>query len=133
MLPLDGLRAIAVLWVILLHSLIYVSERVTTDHKLLYVCSRSNSVIYLWFISCGELGVDVFFVLSGFLIGYILLKDCQDFEGQIDYKDFFRNRFFRIWPILFVYCCIYTIISQTPYTRALPALFFINNFVGELG
>jgi peptidoglycan/LPS O-acetylase OafA/YrhL len=50
----------------------------------------------------GAMGVDVFFVLSGFLIGYILLKECEAHDGDVDGWGFMRNRFIRLWPAMFV-------------------------------
>jgi peptidoglycan/LPS O-acetylase OafA/YrhL len=46
----------------------------------------------------GELGVDVFFVLSGFLITTLLLREHQKF-GSISLKGFYVRRAFRILPV----------------------------------
>jgi len=70
---LDGLRAIAVLLVIVFHA--------TTG-----IVTRG-----------GYIGVDVFFVLSGFLITTILTEE-MDRTGEIALKDFYLRRFFRLMP-----------------------------------
>jgi peptidoglycan/LPS O-acetylase OafA/YrhL len=49
----------------------------------------------------GHMGVDIFFVLSGFLITDILLKEI-DRDGSVNTFHFLRSRFFRIWPALVV-------------------------------
>lgn len=69
----DGLRTIAVLPVILFHL----------GHK--------------W-ISGGFLGVDVFFVISGYLITAIILKDFE--AGNFSLKRFWIRRIRRIFPVL---------------------------------
>ncbi len=46
----------------------------------------------------GFLGVDVFFVLSGFLITGLLVREHQR-EGSISYADFYRRRVRRIVPV----------------------------------
>ena len=71
---IDGLRAIAVMAVVLFHSGTGVSG--------------------------GYVGVDVFFVISGFLITKIILKDIQD--GQFSYARFLERRVRRILPALIV-------------------------------
>ena len=48
----------------------------------------------------GRLGVGLFFVLSGFLITYLLLDERGRF-GDVDIKKFYLRRIFRIWPIYF--------------------------------
>jgi len=48
----------------------------------------------------GRLGVGLFFVLSGFLITYLLLEEKGKF-GDVDTKKFYLRRIFRIWPIYF--------------------------------
>jgi peptidoglycan/LPS O-acetylase OafA/YrhL len=49
----------------------------------------------------GRLGVGLFFVLSGFLITYLLLDERGRF-GNVDARKFYLRRVFRIWPIYFL-------------------------------
>ena len=71
---IDGLRALAVLPVILFHA------------------------GFNWF-SGGFIGVDVFFVISGYLITTILIKDIED--SGISTIAFYERRVRRILPALF--------------------------------
>lgn len=48
----------------------------------------------------GKNGVCLFFVLSGFLITYLLLQEKGKF-GTILFKNFFLRRIFRIWPLYY--------------------------------
>ena len=85
---LDGLRGVAVAMVVLLHLIIQNDwgnlELSRWLHKLLGVCDQ---------------GVDVFFVLSGFLIGSILIRH-RDSPRLL--KAFYARRFFRIVPIYYL-------------------------------
>lgn len=49
----------------------------------------------------GGYGVHIFFVLSGFLITLLLLKEF-DQEGNISVKNFYIRRILRIWPIYYL-------------------------------
>jgi peptidoglycan/LPS O-acetylase OafA/YrhL len=49
----------------------------------------------------GKLGVVLFFVLSGFLISYLLFKE-QEVAQTISIKDFYIRRVLRIWPLYFM-------------------------------
>ena len=129
--PLDGLRAIAVLWVFGLHSIalngFYMPCFLTNISKFFFI------IPLLW----GDLGVDVFFTLSGFLISFVLFKDIKKY-GKIDYFNFIRSRFFRIWPALFGYCVEnFTFLLASGnrdwnniLLQVIPPNFFINNFMG---
>ncbi|HZH01910.1 MAG TPA: acyltransferase [Flavisolibacter sp.] len=75
---MDGLRGIAILMVLLLHHFTYTSLR---------------HIFYFGFA-----GVDLFFVLSGFLISGILL-DTKHMKGYL--KIFFVRRALRIMPLYF--------------------------------
>ncbi len=59
--------------------------------------------IYDWNIvqHMGRLGVGLFFVLSGFLITYLLLQE-KGAHGDISAGKFYLRRAFRIWPVYFI-------------------------------
>jgi len=78
---LDHLRSIAIILVLLYHYNVYYG-----------VPEWLNG-----FSSFGWSGVDLFFVLSGYLITEKLFSEYEK-TGWIDFKGFYRNRFFRIIP-----------------------------------
>lgn len=49
----------------------------------------------------GDKAVTLFFVLSGFLITFLLLKEKRE-TGTISIKDFYMRRVLRIWPLYFI-------------------------------
>lgn len=49
----------------------------------------------------GGLAVTFFFVLSGFLITYLLLRERRD-TGDVSIRDFYIRRILRIWPLYFL-------------------------------
>lgn len=49
----------------------------------------------------GSLGVTIFFVLSGFLITWLLLEE-REATGRVHVKAFFVRRILRIWPLYFL-------------------------------
>ena len=85
---IDGLRAIAVISVILYHAKIYISD----------VPIISNLFPYNIF-SGGFIGVDIFFVISGYLISLIILKEIYK-TGKFSFSFFYERRIRRILPIL---------------------------------
>jgi peptidoglycan/LPS O-acetylase OafA/YrhL len=62
-------------------------------------------------VPSGSLGVMIFFVLSGFLITSMLLKEYRK-SGSISFRNFYRRRAFRIFPTFYV-CWILTAIVQS--------------------
>jgi len=94
---LNGLRAISVTIVILYHFI-----RFSID---------VNPDIYLHFpIFDGQFGVNVFFVISGFLITSLLLKEEEDF-GRISLKGFYTRRTLRIFPAYFFMLLVYWVLQ----------------------
>jgi peptidoglycan/LPS O-acetylase OafA/YrhL len=88
---LNGLRFIAA-FVVVIHHL----EQIKLFFKL-------PSYFHEWhFIKIvGELGVTLFFTLSGFLITYLLLAEKERFK-TIDVKKFYVRRILRIWPLYYL-------------------------------
>src|SRR5919106_250426 len=85
---LDGLRGIAVILVMLHHFALYGTKPVS-----LFVDKALKAVLL-----SGWIGVDLFFVLSGFLITGILI----DSKGGTRYfRTFYARRFLRIFPLYY--------------------------------
>lgn len=59
----------------------------------------------------GGIGVQFFFVLSGFLITYIILEE-QERTNTLNLKNFFARRVLRIWPL---YYLMVLVAYTTPY------------------
>ena len=85
--PLDGIRGLAIIGVILCHLTVFGPEDIYRDYKFI------NSVFY-----AGWSGVDLFFVLSGFLITGILLDHKV---SPYYYKSFYIRRILRIFPVYY--------------------------------
>ncbi|MGO9639774.1 MAG: acyltransferase family protein [Candidatus Acidiferrales bacterium] len=97
---LDGLRGIAISLVLIFH---YFFFSPAPDHHPTEWIRRAYAFPER-FATLGWSGVDLFFVLSGFLIGGILL----DARGSPDYfKTFYARRVFRILPIYYAWIAAY--------------------------
>lgn len=93
---LDIMRAAAITLVLLLH----LNESVFKLDKFSYLTR---------FINWGHTGVDLFFALSGFLIGGQIIE--QSLSGSFSFKEFYIRRFWRIIPPYYLAVLAYIIIS----------------------
>ncbi|HWY12713.1 MAG TPA: acyltransferase, partial [Bacteroidia bacterium] len=84
------------------------------------------------FLMNGGYGVDIFFLISGFLITYLLLKEKQASNGKIDVLKFYVRRSLRIWPLYFLIIVLSPFIikwvGQTYNPNYIANIFFYNNF-----
>lgn len=87
---LDGFRFIAASIVLASHSVDYA--------VMLGLMNHTNKINFPLIAS---LAVSFFFVLSGFLITYLLLKEKQT-KSKIDFRAFYRKRAFRILPLYYL-------------------------------
>lgn len=86
---LNGLRFIAALMVILHH---------VEQSKSIYGYANHWDNPFVRVV--GKLGVILFFVLSGFLITYLLLQEKSDTK-TVSVKSFYKRRILRIWPLYY--------------------------------
>ncbi len=116
----------------------FVAIFVVLFHHLHLEENAEHGLLLQGLIRGGWVGVDLFFVLSGFLIGGLLFSELQE-TGEIRFARFFTRRAFKILPsayaLLFVTVLNYLRIGQlTPdlRIRAIHDLFFIQNYLGPL-
>ncbi|WP_372365147.1 acyltransferase family protein [Candidatus Uabimicrobium sp. HlEnr_7] len=133
---LDGLRGIPVLPVIAYHSII--------TYFLIYPQHGANlsvlSNFVLKIISLFWCSVDLFFVISGFLITKILLNNK---EGTNYFKAFYGRRFLRIFPLYYLFLCVHFLFiapllikggikaELTGAPHQFYYLFYVSNFLRE--
>jgi peptidoglycan/LPS O-acetylase OafA/YrhL len=114
--PVDGLRAFSVLWVVIFHVTGEMGRGLASDSLLVRFLRR------------GFLGVDVFFVISGFLIGSLVLRERRDC-GRVAVGRFYFRRALRVlpayWVTLAVYCAMLGVNSENVAWN----LAFVNNFL----
>ncbi len=109
---LDALRAMAISLVLVDHF--GVSEHLLGMH-----------------LNLGSFGVMIFFVLSGFLITRILLKDYKK-TGSISFAEFYRRRAYRIFPTF--YCCwilttiLECVLHQFYWKTAVVSFFYMMDY-----
>lgn len=106
---LDLLRAIAIIWVLFTHA---------------WVAGGLNPH-FEWLGTYGWMGVDLFFVLSGYLIGGQLLAGIQR-DGRVDFAGFYRRRAYRILPAYLVVLGLYFLVPGFREVQAIqPAWQFL--------
>ena len=89
---LDAIRFIAAAMVFLGHGL---------RNAYIYLPIQNNFIgKFLNLISKAGTGVSIFFVLSGFLITYLLISEFE-LNARISIKKFYIRRILRIWPLYF--------------------------------
>ena len=106
---LDGWRGVSILLVVFHHALYFAFPA---------AAGRSTRVHHLVTYS-GELGVRIFFVISGFVITRLLVLEERKY-GSISLGGFYIRRVFRILPVFYCYVLAVSIFSWlgwTPVTR----------------
>ncbi len=107
---LDGLRAISI-------TLVVLSHLVKWKHISLGLAG-----------SYGALGVHIFFVLSGYLITNLLLRE-HERSSTISLREFYIRRAFRIFPAAFVFMTVVIVLywHQMRWYHIAAALLYVAN------
>jgi len=117
---LDGIRAIAILFVLFSHSVIF--DQFTWLHNI--------------GIEFGYVGVNIFFVLSGYLITRLLIQE-EDRTGSILLSFFYIRRALRLLPALWLYLFIVWLLwlggllPGNPWYSFITSLLYIRNIIGH--
>ena len=103
---LDGLRFYAFLGVFVCHAL---------PNEAKFYSGMHLPMPWLWaaVVRSGAAGVDLFFVLSAFLITSLLLRERQE-TGKISLRLFYIRRILRIWPLYFLVVVLGVMLAHTP-------------------
>lgn len=101
---ITGIRGVAACWVVLFHAFT-METNLPNAHLPAPIIALSKT----WFISRGYLGVDLFFILSGFVLFLIYRKRLRTAKYS-ELKKFVIGRIFRIFPLhWFVLICMVSV------------------------
>jgi peptidoglycan/LPS O-acetylase OafA/YrhL len=75
----------------------------------------------------GSFGVDLFFVLSAYLITELLLRERRS-RGRFDLGRFYARRILRIWPLYFTFLAGAELAGAVPQGDLAPLALFAGNF-----
>jgi peptidoglycan/LPS O-acetylase OafA/YrhL len=89
---LDGLRFVAIAWVFAYHVVMIVLQKTGQS----WDASRSNPLIYSF--TAGHVGVDLFFVISGFILALPFAKQHLAAGNPVRLKAYFLRRLTRLEP-----------------------------------
>ncbi len=119
--PLDGLRTLAILLVIAGHCATQLDTGSTSP--------EAQMLMHFPLIRFGWSGVDLFFVLSGFLIGSQLWKEFRETE-KIRILPFLWRRALRIWPLYYLFLVLALLVTSSgeDVQRLWPDFFFLTNY-----
>lgn len=144
---LDGFRALAI-FIILVHHMrrnLDLDNLFATSPTLQWICRNMKEVFNIdlsgfydrlqediWKMK-GVLGVEMFFVISGFLITRILLKENN---GRISIRQFYLRRFFKIYPVyaatIFTSLAVFFFLNHAQFREIIATfgryLFFFQNY-----
>jgi len=120
--PLDGLRALSILWLIAFHSAWFCWRLPPPTYVALL---HEPALLPLW---RGDFGVDVFFVLSGFLIAG-MLRDERARTGRVSLRTFYVRRLMRLWPALVAAALLELCASPERAGTAWATLLYLTDFV----
>ena len=126
---LDILRFMAAYMIVLLHC--FFAYKIHFGHPAFITSSLSAHSLEKveTVIQNFSIGVDVFFIISGFLITYLLLTENEK-NGKVDILKFYIRRAFRIWPLYFLLLLIAPLLTYF-YNEQAPGYIYHFLFAGN--
>ena len=108
---LDGLRAVSIVLVVLSHT------------KSLLPAGMVRCGLFRYLVGGGLHGVQVFFVISGYLITTLLLREVEN-TGNISLRRFYLRRILRIFPPFYAYLVVVAVLWMAGHGREDVKTFF---------
>jgi len=122
---LDGARAITILLMVLFHVLFGIAK-ILGDKVEGFIQEFPWYLNWMWQAQ----GSDPLFVVSGLLVSYTLFRGF-DKTGSINFKDFYKRRIIRIYPLFLIALIMYFPIGVRHWDYIISNLFFSSNFFAD--
>ena len=123
--PIDGVRALSIMLVLVYHT--FLVYDLSNPHETVASILEKLGWAWTWAWN-GDKGVDVFFVMSGFLISGILLRQYSK-DGHLNLKNFYIRRYLRLTPAYYFMLTIYWILSANNSEMIWANYLYVSNFI----
>lgn len=128
---LDGVRALAIILVLLYHYAVYYKEVFGSYYRGFFSESAQ------WLMQNGWLGVDLFFVLSGYLITHHLMQHADRIKEKTFIAQYALKRVLRTFPLFYAVMFLIMLDWVPFYSRSNDAtdfwihVFFLQDYFGS--
>uniref|UniRef100_A0A7S4ULK5 Acyltransferase 3 domain-containing protein n=1 Tax=Paramoeba aestuarina TaxID=180227 RepID=A0A7S4ULK5_9EUKA len=142
---LDGFRVFAILWVVIGHTYIFLMYSGITN---ILDLGELRGRFLFQFVNNGTFSVDVFFVMSGFLMSLLMIKSLVKSGGKMQWGLILFHRWWRLSPLyyltVFYAATLYFYMVVGPFAQVMNVskpcseewywnLLYLNNFLPEGG
>ena len=118
----DALRTVSIVWILLLHVCFYATFFMPRPD--------ADAILASWPAHAamrGHFGLDVLFVITGFLIGYYVLVDAD--RGRYSFWPWLFRRMMRLVPAYFAVLVLYHFTMNFNFEYAWANVLFVNNYL----
>jgi peptidoglycan/LPS O-acetylase OafA/YrhL len=122
---IDGIRALSILLVLVYHT--FLVYDLSNPHETVASILEKLGGAWTWAWN-GDKGVDVFFVMSGFLISGILLRQYSK-EGHLNLKNFYIRRYLRLTPAYYFMLTVYWLLAAKNSGMIWANYLYVSNFI----
>ena len=122
---INGLRFFSFFWILVFHT-VYIYGLLAGKESFFELTDSAPA--WLWWIWNADKAVDLFFVISGFLISVILFKELSK-TGDIKLKRFYFRRYLRLTPIYALIVLLYWLSEGRNHEWVWTNILYINNFL----
>jgi peptidoglycan/LPS O-acetylase OafA/YrhL len=122
---IDGIRAVSIILVLVFHTF-FVYQLAHPNHDVADIINELG-MGWAWAFN-GDKGVDVFFVMSGFLISGILFRQIAK-SGHMDLKNFYIRRYLRLTPAYYFTLTVYWLLNGPNSDYIWANYLYISNFI----
>ncbi|MEK7579056.1 MAG: acyltransferase [Patescibacteria group bacterium] len=130
---IDGLRFLAIAWVVLFHIDIFIQGK----NPFLFTTSPDNYPLLSIFLSNGSRGVELFFVISGFILALPFAKKFIAGMKDVNIKAYFLRRLTRLEPpyiFNMILCFVFLVLigkynAEEIWSSLLASLVYLHNIL----
>ena len=123
--PIDGIRALSQLAVMLYHCF-FLLRMVGDPEQFRQIVQQTPWFLgWVWTL---DYSVDAFFVLSGYLIAALLLRE-HSRTGRLDFKRFYWRRYLRLTPAYFAFILLFMVLSPRLHPSIWANFLYVNNLI----